>query len=169
MSALTRFPFLLNLTAGLILVGPAGAQTPGYPPIDPRKLLLEYQAEVLERINEVDAAWGDAWSNDRVDELLELYWDDAVLVPPDRLPLRGRDRIREYFEEVLPHQGNAEAFMLDFDASGGMSQVFGNYMIGIQAGPRAGSQLTGSLLTVYMQRGRTWKIRSQVFVGGRGG
>jgi ketosteroid isomerase-like protein len=160
---------LVLLIAALALGEPAGAQTPGYPPIDPRKLLLEYQAEVLERINEVDAAWGHAWSNDRIDDLLELYWDDAVLLPPDRPPLRGRERIRSYFEEVLPVQGNAEAFMLDFDASGGMSQVFGNYMIGIQAGPDAGTQLTGSLVTVYMQRGRTWKIRSQVFVEGRGG
>jgi len=61
--------------------------------------------------------------------------------------------------------GTAEAFMLDFDASGGMASIYGNYMIELQTGPRAGMSVTGPIVTVYKKEGRTWRIRSQVFVG----
>lgn len=142
------------------------AQVPGYQQLDPRAVRAEYLAEVLDRINELLQQWGDAWSNDQVDDLAELYWEDAMIIPPGGTPIRGRDAIREYFVGVLPDHGHIEAFMLDFDASGGMAQAFGNFMLGIQHGDGAGQQRSGPLVTVYMQRGRTWRIRSQVFVGG---
>ncbi len=46
-----------------------------------------------------------------------------------------------------------------------MAQVYGNYMLGIQQGEEAGTQKRGPMVTVYVRRGRTWRIRSQVFVG----
>lgn len=47
------------------------------------------------------------WATDQVDALVDLYWEDAMLIPPvgGRTPIRGRDRIREYFTGVLPEQG----------------------------------------------------------------
>lgn len=144
--------------------GPAAAQAPGYQQIDVGSIMAEYKAEVLTHVNANLAAWEDAWANDRVDDLLELYWEDAVLIPPGRLPRRGVAEIREYIEAALPDHGHVEAFMLDFDASGGMAQVFGNYLLGIQRGENAGSQWSGPMLTIYLRRGRSWKIRSQVFL-----
>jgi hypothetical protein len=37
-------------------------------------------------------------------------------------------------------------------------------MLGIQQGEEAGTQKTGPLITVYVQRGRRWRIRSQIFM-----
>lgn len=143
---------------------PATAQAPGYPQVDIGAVRAEYNAEVILRINEHLAKWGTAWATDQVDALMELYWEDAILMPPDGSIRRGRDAIREYFLEALSEHGHIEAFMLDFDASGGMAQVFGNYMLGIQQGPQAGQQKAGPMLTVYAQRSRRWRIRSQVFM-----
>ena len=154
----------LALLCASALPDRAASQAPGYPPVDPRAVRAEYTAEVLDRINDVLADWGEAWGRDDVDELVDQYWEDATLIPRGRTPLRGREQIRAYFEEVVPRHGHVEAFMLDFDASGGMAVVYGNYMIGIQQGQRAGSQETGPLVTVYAMRGRTWRIRTQVFV-----
>ena len=126
----------------------------------------EYLAEVLDRLNELLADWGETWAGDRVDELAELYAEDAVLVPPEGGVHRGRDAIRAYFASALPDHGHIEAFMLDFDASGEMSQVFANYMLGIQAGDGAGTQMRGPMITVYVRRGRRWLVRSQVFLPG---
>lgn len=142
----------------------ASAQAPGYQQIDQRSIRAEYTAEVLDRINDLLLEWGEAWANDRPDELSEYYWEDALLIPPEGGLRRGREEIQAYFEEVLGTHGRVEAFMLDFDASGGMSQVFGNYMLQIQQGPNAGAQQNGPLITVYVQRGRNWRIRSQVFL-----
>jgi len=147
-----------------VATSPAPGQAPGYQQIDVGSIQAEYKAEVLTNVNQHLAEWGDAWANDRPEELTDLYWDDALLIPPGGSLLRGRDEIRAYFLENLADHGHVEAFMLDFDASGGMSQVFGNYMLGIQRGDEAGSQTRGPMITVYLRKGRTWKIRSQVFL-----
>lgn len=135
------------------------AQAPGYPSVPIGAVRAEYVAEVIVQINEVLADWGEHWGQDHVDELVDMYWEDALLIAPDGVLRRGRDDLRAYFAEALSGMGDVEAFMLDFDASGGMSQVFGNYLLEV-----AGQQTSGAMLTVYARRGRSWKIRSQVFM-----
>jgi len=81
----------------IIAVGaqtPASAQAPGYPQLNPGTVRAEYLAEVLDRVNELAAEWGSAWAEDRPEDLLEQFWEDAVLVPPDHVPLRGHGEIR---------------------------------------------------------------------------
>ena len=156
----------IGALCALMTTAPLAAQAPGYPQLDPRSVRAEYLAEALERVNELQQRWGESWAEDRIDELAELYWEDAMLIPPGGIPIRGREAIRAYFGEVLPDHGHIEAFMLDFDASGGMAQVFGNYLLGLHGGDGAGTQKSGPLITVYMLRGRSWRIRSQVFVEG---
>jgi len=142
------------------------AQAPGYQQIDVSAIRAEYNAEVLTQINAHLAEWGERWANDRADELTDLYWDDALLVVPEGGQRRGRAEINEYFRTRLGEHGTVEAFMLDFDASGGMAQVFGNYMLMMQGGEQAGSIRQGPMMTIYLLRGRTWKIRTQVFMPG---
>jgi len=142
----------------------ARAQAPGYPQLNPGAVKAEYLAEVIERINEVLAVWGGSWAGDRLDDLVDLYAEEAILIPPGDEMLRGRTAIRDYLAEVLPEHGHIEAFMLDFDASGEMAQVFGNYILSIQRGDAAGTQWSGPMMTVYVRRGRRWMIRSQVFM-----
>lgn len=166
---LRRTSLLAAVLLALFLVPVVGAaQAPGYPQLNPGAVRAEYLAEVLERVNELLADWGTSWSSDRPDELAGLYTENAVLIPPDGPLVRGRSAIQEYFEEVLPDHGHIEAFMLDFDASGEMSQVFGNYMLGIQQGDEAGSQKSGPMITIYVRRSRTWLIRSQIFMPAAG-
>ena len=160
MSRLQRI-LLLALACAAALARPLAAQAPGYPPVDTRGIYAEYRAEVLEQLNKLMADWARAWKDDRADRVADLYWENAVLIEPGLAPLRGRDAIRKHLEETLPGRGEVEAFMLDFDASGGMAVVYGNYQL-----TENGSQRSGPLVTVYLLRGRSWKIRSQVFTGG---
>ena len=134
------------------------AQAPGYQQIDTRQIMAAYHAEVLMGVNRVMDRWGTAWREDEVDRVVDLYWDNASLIPPEGPPVRGEAALRAYLEDVLPKQGGMEAFMLDFDASGGMALVSGNYSVEVDGAPRR-----GALTTVFLQRGRTWKIRSQIF------
>lgn len=159
-----RWGTTVPIVALLGVAGQATAQAPGYQQIDVGSIMAEYKAEVLTHTNAGLAAWENAWANDRIDDLLGLYWEDAVLIPPEGTPRRGSAEIREYLVATLPDHGHIEAFMLDFDASGGMAQVYGNYLLGIQRGEAAGSQWSGPMITVYLRRGRTWKIRSQIFL-----
>lgn len=147
-----------------LCAAPVAAQAPGYQQLDTRQIMAAYHAEVLEGVNRVMSRWGTAWGNDDVDRVASLYWENASLLPPDGPPRRGLEAIREYLAEAFPRQGPMEAFMLDFDASGGMALVTGNYTVEVDGAPRR-----GALTTVYLQRGRTWKIRSQVFTPQAGG
>lgn len=153
------------LWVGLTTLGPGhlAGQVPGGEQFPRGSVMAEYRAEVLTQVNSLLADWGDDWALDRPEELSELYWEDALLIPPGGELKRGHDEILAYFNGTLGQHGQIEAFMLDFDASGGMAQVFGNYMLAIQQGDEAGTQKTGPLITVYLRRGRRWKIRSQVF------
>ena len=143
----------------LVLTEGAAGQAPGYPSVPIGQVRAEYVAEVIIQINEVLADWGAHWSGDAVDDLVDMYWEDALFIAPDGGLRRGSEELRTYFAGALPGMGDVEAFMLDFDASGGMSQVFGNYMLEVDGVPTS-----GAMLTVYVRRGRDWKIRSQVFM-----
>jgi len=145
----------------VLVASPVRAQAPGYDQIDTRRLLAEYHAEVIAQINRVMARWGEAWERDDLDRLADLYWDEAVVIPPGEAPVRGLAEVREWMQRALAETTRIEAFMLDFDASGGMAVVYGNYLLDGQDGRRR----SGPLVTVYLQRGRTWRIRSQVFTG----
>jgi uncharacterized protein (TIGR02246 family) len=163
MSRLRRIALLLALACGTH-AGDAhrlSAQAPGYPPVDTRGIYAEYHAEVLEQLNALMEDWSRAWKDDRAADVADLYWENAVLIEPGLAPVRGRDAIRVHLERELPLRGEIEAFMLDFDASGGMAVVYGNYQA-----TEDGSQRSGPLVTVYLLKGRSWKIRSQVFTGG---
>ena len=156
------------LPAALVLsalaTSPAQAQAPGYQQIDTKQIMAAYHAEVLQGVNRVMERWGAGWLEDDVDRVSDLYWETATLIPPSGSPLKGQDAIRGYLEQAFERQGAMEAFMLDFDASGGMAVVSGNYMV-----EEAGIQIRGALTTVYLQRGRTWKIRAQVFTPSEAG
>lgn len=142
----------------------AHGQAPGYQQIDQSTLMAEYNAEVLSGVNAHLADWGSAWSLDNPEELTDLYWEHALLIPPGEQQKRGDLEILQYFQAELPNHGQVEAFMLDFEASGGMAQVYGNYTLAIQRGEEAGTVQRGAMITIYTRRGRTWKIRSQIFM-----
>ena len=124
-------PIRLALSLASLSILPQGgqAQAPGYQQLDNRTIMAEYHAEVIQQVNRLMSDWGEAWAADDVDALSELYWENAVLIPVGGGALRGRDAIRDYLATSLPDQGGIEAFMLDFDASGGMAVVYGNYMV----------------------------------------
>ncbi len=159
-----------SLSAALLLLPFAAAglpqnalgQAPGYTQIDTRTIFAEYHAEVISDLNDLMAKWGTAWANDNLDDLTNLYWENAVMVPPQGgVPARGQEAIKSWLGEHLPEYGGMEAFMLDFDASGGMAVIYGNYLL--QQPGNAATLASGPMVTVYLLRGKRWKIRSQIF------
>jgi uncharacterized protein (TIGR02246 family) len=145
----------------VLVASPLRGQAPGYDQIDTRRILAEYHAEVITQINRVMARWSDAWEKHDLDRLADLYWEEAVIIPRGEAPVRGVPDLRRWMERTLAETTRIEAFMLDFDASGGMAVVYGNYLLD----SRDGTHRSGPVVTVFLQRGRTWRIRSQVFTG----
>lgn len=144
-----------------VLAAPAASQAPGYNGPDARQIRAEYRATVIGEINEALGEWSTAWSEDDFDALEEMYMDEAVVFPPVGPPIRGPEAIEEWLQEVLLAHGTAEAFLQDFEAAGNIAAVQTNYRIYVSDGPT--SEVNGTLFTVFLQRGRSWLIRSQVF------
>jgi len=123
----------------------------------------EYFATVLDAINGVVDDWQRAWGEDDVDRLVGLYTPDAVVVTADGRVLRGTDSISDFFARHLEEVGGVRATTVDFDASGEMAVVYARMR------PQSGSARSvmeggaGALLTVYVQEGVGWRIRSQSF------
>lgn len=154
-------PLLLLLSFHTVLPASVQAQAPGYNGPDARQIRAEYRAQVIGEINEVLDDWTTAWSSDDLATLGEMYTDEAVVFPPTGPPLSGPEAIRGWLGDVLPGQGTAEAFLQDFEAAGSMAAVQSNYRIYVSDGPA--SEVSGTLFTVFLQQGRSWRIRSQVF------
>jgi ketosteroid isomerase-like protein len=140
---------------------PASSQAPGYNGPDARQIRAEYRATVIGEINEALDDWSTAWSEDDLETLGEMYTDEAVVFPPVGPPIRGPQAVDEWLRGVLPTHGTAEAFLQDFEAAGNMAAVQTNYRIYVSDGPT--SEVSGTLFTVFLQQGRSWRIRSQVF------
>lgn len=152
---------LLPLLLLAVLAAPVASQAPGYNGPDARQIRAEYRATVIGEINEALDEWSTAWSQDDYDTLEEMYTDDAVVFPPAGPPIRGSEAVQAWLQDLLPGQGAAEAFLQDFEAAGNMAAVQTNYRIYVSDGPT--SEVNGTLFTVFLQRGRSWLIRSQVF------
>ncbi len=119
----------------------------------------EYYADVLEHVTELLDAWRLAWAEDAIEDLLELYAEDATFVFGDDDPVVGRGPVGEKLASLLERTFSAQAAFLDFDASGRMAFVSGPVNFEIGDGRRR--TVSGIHFTVLLRQGRHWRIRSQ--------
>lgn len=163
----------LGALALLIFAGaqPALAQAmPGGHPRDHanRNLMrrMEYRAEMLGELNELMSDWRAAWSGDQLDEIAELYTDDAVVSPPGETPTaRGRDAVAAFLAELLAGAGGIETNLADFDVGESLAYAMGqfSYPVTAASGVRVAGRVEGKFVTVFRQEGSHWRIRSQLF------
>jgi ketosteroid isomerase-like protein len=158
-----RLPTLLFLTA-LLACGLADgvfAQAPGYRGPSARQLQAEYRAEVIGKVNDALLAWSASWSGDNLEELADLYREDATVIEDGGVPIRGPDAIREWLAAHLATDGYAQLHLQDFDARGGMAMAHSTFRINAADESTAD---TGNVITVFIQDGSRWRIRSQLFM-----
>ncbi len=155
-------PLLILLAHPLFALGQTvpGMRTPSRAAVK-----AEFLSNILDGVDSVRREWMEEVRGDSLQSLMARYTSDAVLIPPDGLPIKGREAIQAFWEETLPRIGSVEAGMTDLDASGQMAMVAGSYsMEWLRAGSSPHRE-SGGLLTVYVQTGRRWFIRAQVFGG----
>ena len=122
----------------------------------------EYYADVMFNVNDLMGDWRAAWAADELEDLGELYTEDATFVYGSETPVRGRDAVKERLQRLLAVSGEVQAALSDFDASGRMGMISGLLTVQVRDGGNVNS-LTGIHMTVLIRRGRHWKIRSQLF------
>lgn len=145
--------------------GNARAQTlPGIGDAKGSEINSEYMAFLRESTRQVMDRWGDAWQNDRVGDLTDLYSHNGVLTSPDGGARRGDARIGAYLSRFLPLVGGVTASIVILDGSGDMAFVFGRYQLEGNGGLSGPSGDRGDHFTVLFQHQRQWTIRNQAFI-----
>lgn len=81
--------------------------------------------------------WSDALLEERYGEMLELYTDDAVMMPPNQPALRGKEEIQAFMEGFPP------VTRIDFDVDeiegyGDLAYVTGTYAMTLEPGDAPG-------------------------------
>ncbi len=154
-------PFLVLLF--FYIPTPAESQTPGQRVPSRDRIRAEFLDNIREGIDDARNGWMETIGSDRIDDLMTHYTDGAMIIPPGGGPLYGTEAIRAYWEGVLPSLGEMRMGLGDLDASGQMAMIGGTYTTE-RVGANGGMvRESGGLLTVFVQAGRRWLIRAQVF------
>jgi ketosteroid isomerase-like protein len=142
---------------------PLYGQTPGQRIPSRERVHAEFINNIMGGINEARADWMDGIEADDLDAVMATYADGATVIPFGGEPVYGKEAIRTYWEEVLPSIGPIRSGLGDMDASGQMAMAAGTYSVEGRQENGAVVRESGGLLTVFVQRGREWLIRAQVF------
>lgn len=156
----------VSLAAAAVLLAAPGVHAqvvPGVSLDSPALVRARFMETVLEGVGEPLDGWTRAWSRGDADAVASAYAEDAYLVAPDGVTAMGRDGIRTHFQEHPERVGALEVFLQDADASHRMVMTMARYILDASHAGLGGVREEGSLLTVWVQQGRTWRIRAQVF------
>ncbi|GMV06550.1 MAG: hypothetical protein AMXMBFR53_28260 [Gemmatimonadota bacterium] len=146
----------------LVAAAPAAAQVlPGTTARERGSIRAEFLDAVMHGVRETSTRWMDALHGGDADAAAALYLDDALLVPPSGREVIGADAIRRYMAEAVESLGGLETFLSDVDASNNMAMTAERFVLP-PASP-GDDVMRGTLLTVWLNDGRRWRIRAQVF------
>jgi uncharacterized protein (TIGR02246 family) len=123
----------------------------------------QYRALILERVNVVISDWQAAWNADDSGALAKDYSEFGTLVLTGE-KVTGREAIEDYLSETLPSIGHLSFSLAEFEASGSMAMMLSTFHFRESDG-KSGErrEVVGDCLTVLVEEGGGWKIRSQLF------
>lgn len=153
----------LLFLAFLLPTGTLSAQLiPGGRTVDVGRLRGDFYSEMTSKVKEVLDSWQETWRKVGDSPLPELYFEEATLLQPGGLAIRGRDQLQNFSDVAFPLTSGLRIGMQDLDACEGMAYLSGFYAIDPVTADRAPS--TGRHFTVIEQEGKEWLIRTQFFL-----
>jgi len=161
----------LGFLSSGVLYTPVAAQA-GVPGGDGRRaeeFRAEYDARVLARIDSVLAGWQRLWRENRPERVGSLFYEEALLILPDGVPLLGSAEIELRMEELLPRVDEVRTGQSWFEASERLAFVVGAYELELAGDYGGGGTVAGRHVAVLMRRDDQWRIRSQIFFPGSEG
>ena len=117
------------------------------------------------QIREASAAWDEAFNVANLDQLMELYAEGAVSMPPGFPALVGKGAIRADFEWFFDNFSSShETRIVDILISGNLAVEQAEYFQTFT--PKDGSDPfteTGKHIEVRMRSGRSWQIVKEIW------
>ncbi len=142
----------LHKTAAALIAATATVALAVWQPVDAN-------AGELDAIKAVNGAWADHYNAGDAEALTNLYWDDAVLMPPGVPASKGREAIRAYFDaDIEGAKSTGLTMTIDhgpISVSGTLAWQDGAF----RATDASGAPVdVGKYLSVLEKRDGTWRL-----------
>jgi ketosteroid isomerase-like protein len=133
--------------------------------------LLHAQQKTDPALDKLAAEFSAAFSAKDATRVSAFYTDDALLMPPGQLMIKGRENIESYFRRGFG-QDFISMEVTPLESAVGSTFAFeaGRSRMVLGSGPGPGgpaSTETGKYLLVYKRVGSQWKIAYDIFNGDR--
>ena len=119
------------------------------------------QNEDIDTIKQLIAAWHAGWLASDTEALLDLYMEDAVLLPQNRPVVVGKDAIRALYESFFAQfTVKGDGRLIEAEVAGDWGYFWITYRL--QATPKAGGEAIEdqgkSIFILKRQHDGAWKI-----------
>ena len=121
-----------------------------------------YRNDVLQEIQPRLERWQAAWNAGAIDELADLYTDDARLLFGAE-PVVGKDGIRQYFEEVGASVYGMALSLSDFYVSDRLAFLMGTYTYTVRSEVSTERRVESVFVASFKGHGSKWHIRTHMF------
>lgn len=129
-----------------------------------KRRCLEIVEDVSKTIEKINMEFGEGFRKGDAAAVAALYSEDAVLLPPNREKVRGRQKIREFWNALM-QMGVRDAVLTteELSLSGDTVQEIGNYTIKIQPEGQAASEDKGKYIVIWKRTADGWKMHWDIW------
>jgi uncharacterized protein (TIGR02246 family) len=123
------------------------------------------QQAIRSKIAERDAEYGAAASRGDIAAVAELYTDDAILLPPNAEMVRGKQGVKQFFDELKKTRGVPQVTLrtIELEELGDTANEVGELTLRIQ--PPGGEPVTdvGKYVVIWKRQGDAWKLAVDIW------
>jgi uncharacterized protein (TIGR02246 family) len=131
---------------------PAGSESEGL-------VTDETEAEDASAIQKLVQAWSRCFNSKRLDELIELYSADSIVLRPNSTSAHGKDEVRQLFETALEAGlGDVQLDCADIGIVGDFACLTGRSKMLAPTALARRHEESGKYLIVVRREGGQWKI-----------
>lgn len=124
---------------------------------------------IRKTIEEFDAASKDAMMGEGkdMDKVMSYYAEDAVSMPPNMAPLKGREAIRSWMNQMMQSgmkMTSVKFSTSDLDAGGKVAYQVGSYEMAMEVPGMGEIMDDGKYLSVWkQQQDGSWKVHAEIW------
>lgn len=120
----------------------------------------EFTAADTEAIRKRSQQLPTAFNAKQIDAIVELYGENSVFMPPNAPLLRGREPLREFYQDLTARTSNLRLETEDVAGHGPLAYETGTYWLNHQDGA---VRDRGKYVFVWRKMGDTWRTEKTIW------
>jgi uncharacterized protein (TIGR02246 family) len=130
-------------------------------PVDAKQAVVppKEQAESTDAVQKLIQKWSRSFNARRLDELMELYSSDSIVLRPNSAPAHGKDAVRKVLESGIESGvGDVQLECAEIGIVGDFACLTGQSKMLFPTAPAKRQEATGKYLIVVRRESGEWKI-----------